>query len=211
MVNKERLSHFNRSNILLSAKTLFLEKGIASTTVDDIAKEADCSKSTIYVYFKGKEDIYNHLLLEHMQIQKKMIVEALRKSPGFPEGYFAICSAMVEFYEAYPLFFEGILNEIELPKNEPESILVQIFDTGEEINGILEEYIRECVDRHRISLNTTPLQTSFTLWAGISGLITLADTKELYIQKAMGITKEKFMQDGFALLLKSIEGDCSNE
>ena len=36
-----------------------LEKGIALTTMDDISKEAGYSKSTVYVYFKSKDEIYN--------------------------------------------------------------------------------------------------------------------------------------------------------
>lgn len=211
MAKKERLSEFNRGNILSAAKALFHEKGIAQTTVDDIAKKADYSKSTIYVYFTSKNDIYNHLLLECLQIQREMIVEALKGSPDFPGGYFAICDAMAKFYETNPLYFDSILGEIELPQNESESVLVQIYNAGEEINEIIEEYIKKCVAEHNISLETTPLQASFTLWANISGIITLANKKEAYIQKAMGISKKQFMHDGFVALLKTIKGDCDYE
>ncbi|MDR1735978.1 MAG: TetR/AcrR family transcriptional regulator [Oscillospiraceae bacterium] len=208
MAKKERLSEFNRGNILSAAKALFHEKGIAQTTVDDIAKKADYSKSTIYVYFASKDDICNHLHLEHMQLHKEMIVKALRESPDFPGGYFAICDAMARLYETNPLFFDGILGEIELPQNESESVLVQIYNVGEEINEIIEEYIKKCVAAYNIPLETTPLQVSFTLWANISGIITLANRKEAYIRKAMGISKEQFMQDGFVMLLKTIKGDA---
>lgn len=211
MAKKERLSAFNRGNILSAAKALFHEKGIAQTTVDDIAKKADCSKSTIYVYFTSKDDIYNYLLLEHMQIHKEMIVDALRKSPGFPGGYFAICDAMAKFYETNPLYFDSILGEIELPQNEVESILVQIYNVGEEINGIIEEYVKKCVAEFNIPLETTPLQVSFMLWANVSGIITLANKKEAYIRKTMGISKEQFMHDGFVMLLKTMKGDFGYE
>lgn len=49
-----------------------------------------------------------------------------------------------------------------------------------------------------------PLQATFTLWAAISGIITLANKKEVYIRRAMGISKEEFMRGGFDLLLKSL-------
>lgn len=61
---KERLAEFNRANILESAHKLFLEKGIPGTTMDEISKEAGCSKTTIYSYFKSKEDLINHLFLK---------------------------------------------------------------------------------------------------------------------------------------------------
>ena len=51
MTKRERLAAFNKGNILSAAQALFTQKGVAQTTVDDIAKAADCSKSTLYVYF----------------------------------------------------------------------------------------------------------------------------------------------------------------
>ena len=64
---KESLTRFNRENIIQSARALFESRGIEKTTVDDIAKEADCSKSTLYVYFKSKEEILQTILLEQME------------------------------------------------------------------------------------------------------------------------------------------------
>ena len=59
---KEKLAQFHRQNIMETAENLFAEKRIAQTTMDDIAKNADYSKSTIYVYFKSKEEIiYNEI------------------------------------------------------------------------------------------------------------------------------------------------------
>ena len=61
MGKREKLKEFHRSNILEVAKKLFLENGFIQTTMDDIAKMADYSKSTLYVYFKSKEEIMHAL------------------------------------------------------------------------------------------------------------------------------------------------------
>ncbi|MCL2003465.1 MAG: TetR/AcrR family transcriptional regulator [Oscillospiraceae bacterium] len=211
MSRKERLSAFNRGNILSAAKRLFLEKGIAQTTVDDISKEADYSKSTVYVYFKSKEEIHNHIILEHFELLKTVISEALEGEPGFPGGYFAICDALAEGYRAYPLFFEGILSEIKMPQSESEAVLLKIYKVGEDINGMIGNYLNRCMAANRVRLDIPPLQATFILWSGITGLITMAHKKEAYINQALGVTKEAFLQDGFRLLLKSIKGDCDDE
>ena len=54
---KQKLIEYNKNNIVEAARILFQKNGIVQTTVDDIAREADCSKATIYVYFKNKDDI----------------------------------------------------------------------------------------------------------------------------------------------------------
>lgn len=46
-----------RERIQAAAKTVFLEKGYAETKINDIAKAADISPSTIYLYFSGKKDL----------------------------------------------------------------------------------------------------------------------------------------------------------
>ena len=46
-----------RCDIALSAITLFCEKGIQQTSIDQIAKSAGVAKGTIYLNFKNKEEI----------------------------------------------------------------------------------------------------------------------------------------------------------
>ena len=204
MGNKDRLREFHRGNILNAAKRLFIEKGIAQTTVDDIAKEADYSKSTLYVYFKSKEEIYNHIILEYIQLLKQAIADVLRDSAGFSDGYFAICNALVNFRAAYPLYFESILGEVKLPEKESEAVLFQIYRIGEELNGIIETYFKIHLQQGEFSGGISALQMTFILWASIGGIITMANKKEAYIHRAMGVTKDEFMQNAFKLLLKSI-------
>ncbi|PZR32764.1 MAG: hypothetical protein DI538_19000 [Azospira oryzae] len=45
-------------DIINSAKKLMQQYGLKKTTMDDIAKAAVKSKSTLYYYFKDKEDIF---------------------------------------------------------------------------------------------------------------------------------------------------------
>ena len=56
----------NRNRIIKAAKDLFEANGIEKVKIDDVAKIADMSKSTLYVYFKSKEEIVNYISLEAM-------------------------------------------------------------------------------------------------------------------------------------------------
>jgi AcrR family transcriptional regulator len=207
MNKKERLATFNRNNILNAAKHLFVEKGIDQTTMDDISKEAEYSKSTVYVYFKNKDEIFNYIILEYFGILKAAISDALRSEPEFPDGYFAVCKALSESYMSCPLFFESLMSEIKIPNDISETLLQEIYNVGEEINEIIESYLKKCVSTNQVNLDIPPIRATFILWAGITGIITTAHKKEAYINKTMTITKEDFMQDGFRLLLKAITED----
>jgi len=205
MNKKERLLEFNRNNILDSAKQLFLEKGINQTTMDEIAKKADYSKSTIYVYFKSKDEIYNYITLEYMELLRDGLSDALSNTAGFSEGFYAICDTILDFYNTYPLYFESVLGEIKLSKDKSDVVLSQIYDVGEQINKVIETYMQAHIYQKHAKSDLPPiLQTSFAIWASICGIISIANKKEVYINEAMNVTKEEFMKNGFDLLLRSL-------
>jgi len=205
MRKRERLSEFNRSNIISAAKELFKEKGITQTTMDEIAKKSDYSKSTIYVYFKSKEEIFDYIVLEYFQLLKFEIEEALCNTKEFPNSYFAICNTVAKLYTNYPLYFESILGEIKFSEDESNVVQFQIYTVGEQINVIIENYIASCISDGYIRDEFDSLfQTTFALWGGICGIILLAHNKEKYIIHKANLTKEAFMQNGFNLLLRSI-------
>ena len=60
---RKREKEGRKKAILRAARKLFFEKGLQSITVENIAKEAELSKGAVYLYFKGKEEIYAQILL----------------------------------------------------------------------------------------------------------------------------------------------------
>ena len=67
----------HREKIASAASALFMEKGIAATSMDDIAKAAGYSKATLYVYFENKEEIVSILVLDSMKKLYGYIASAL--------------------------------------------------------------------------------------------------------------------------------------
>ena len=59
-LNKER----TRTAILEAARTGFARHGVNGMTMDDIASEAEVSRTTLFNYFTGKGEILDHLVME---------------------------------------------------------------------------------------------------------------------------------------------------
>ncbi len=55
-------------------------------TMDDIASRAEVSKGTIYLYFKSKEEILAHLLLEGLDLLLQKMETAVGALPPVPSG-----------------------------------------------------------------------------------------------------------------------------
>lgn len=51
-----------KERILNGALKVFQKQGIEKATMDEIAKEADFGKATLYYYFESKEDIFSAIL-----------------------------------------------------------------------------------------------------------------------------------------------------
>jgi AcrR family transcriptional regulator len=51
-----------RDAILEAARRRFLRFGPRKTTIDEVAREAGCSRTTLYAHFRNKEDLYRSLL-----------------------------------------------------------------------------------------------------------------------------------------------------
>ncbi|WP_269532483.1 TetR/AcrR family transcriptional regulator [Chitinimonas sp. BJYL2] len=50
--------------IINAALHLFIAKGFAATRLDDVAREAGVTKSTVYLYFENKEDLFKAVVRE---------------------------------------------------------------------------------------------------------------------------------------------------
>ena len=58
----------NRENILKIARDIFSKYGYKKTTLDDIANAVRKGKSSLYYYFKSKEDLFQAVIMKEVEI-----------------------------------------------------------------------------------------------------------------------------------------------
>lgn len=205
MARKKDLSiiDVNRTRILDVAKDLFYEKGIQNTSVDEIAKSAKMSKSTMYVYFKSKEEIANCISLEAMHYLYDNIKSIIGKQ-DFPDTFQKVCQFLVTFRETYPTSFELIIGEIDIEEEslKKDPCLREIYEVGEQLNDLLYQLFQ---DKFPHKEETAIRQETFAMWGSIYGVIELAENKEKYIRKRMHLSKDEFLKQSFLNLYKTLE------
>jgi AcrR family transcriptional regulator len=54
----ERRKGARPQELLAAALDLFVERGFASTRLEDVAKRAGVSKGTLYLYFENKDELF---------------------------------------------------------------------------------------------------------------------------------------------------------
>lgn len=210
---KKEPKEVHRHNIASAAQELFMEQGIETTTMDEIAKKAGYSKATLYVYFQNKEEIVSVLVLESMKKLYDYIVTAIEERESIKGRYYLICKALIRYQEEYPFYFktvlEGINIDFEHSKCLPEE--KETFRIGEEINLALKQFIEEGIAAGEFRKETDSVSTIFSFWGMLSGLIQLAVNKEAYIAQEMKLSRQEFLKNGFDNLYRIIAKEKRNE
>lgn len=196
----------HRENIVSAASALFMERGIAATSMDDIAKAAGYSKATLYVYFENKEEIVGILVLNSMKKLDDYISSALMQHEATKARYDFICRGLVQYQEEFPFYFKMVLDKINIDfesKNYlPEE--KETYQIGEEINEKIKNFLLSGMEKGDLRNDLDIMPAIFNFWGMLSGIIQLAANKEEYIKKSMGLSKIKFLEYGFSLVYYSI-------
>lgn len=196
----------HRENIVSVASALFMERGIAATSMDDIAKAAGYSKATLYVYFENKEEIVGILVLNSMKKLDDYISSALIQHEATKARYDFICRGLVQYQEEFPFYFKMVLDKINIDfesKNYlPEE--KETYQIGEEINEKIKNFLLSGMEKGDLRSDLEIMPAILNFWGMLSGIIQLAANKEEYIKKSMGLSKIEFLEYGFSLVYHSI-------
>ena len=196
----------HRENIVSAASTLFMERGIAATSMDDIAKAAGYSKATLYVYFENKEEIVGILVLNSMKKLYDYISSALIQHETTKARYDFICCGLVQYQEEFPFYFKMVLDKINIDFESQDYLPEEkeTYHIGEEINEKLKNFLLSGMEKGDLRGDLDIMPAIFNFWGMLSGIIQLAANKEEYIKKSMGLSKIKFLEYGFSLVYHSI-------
>ena len=199
---KERERERRRQQIIVAAKRVFSEKGFNKATMEDIAKEAELSPGTLYLYFKNKDELFASLSLRVLHYMRNRLESVYNEKDIEPEQKIeALMDALYEVYEFDPLVLVNMfhLQSSETLRNLSPSLLSNILELSRSsfssMSKIFKEGIKKGVfiDRHPIALADIvwSIFSGVVLWEGSKRLI---DSKKDYIKSTLDIAFEIFTQ-----------------
>ena len=196
---KKEPKSVHREKIATAASTLFMEKGIAATSMDDIAKAAGYSKATLYVYFENKEEIVGILVLNSMkklydykevvidaQYFSKRDIQTLHKKGVKVNTYLNVGSI-----EEFPFYFKMVLDKINIDFESHDYLVEEkeTYQVGEEINEKIKEFIVSGIEKGDLRNNLEIMPTIFNFWGMLSGIM---QTKKNISKKQWDYQKANF-------------------
>lgn len=117
-----------KRNILLAAGELFRSRGYDAVTMREIAKEAGCSHTTIYIYFKDKEALLHQLSMPSLLDLMKQMDEILEQDASSDDKLIGISLAFIRFClthrNMYTIFFN--VKSVRVDEQKPELEINQV-------------------------------------------------------------------------------------
>lgn len=138
----EKIFHDRNITILNNAETLFRLNGFDKVTMNDIAKESDVAKGTLYLHFKSKEELlfnilkpkleeFNHkveLIDKHESLTRDKIIKII--TYGFDSDFFDFSKD--HFLYMHKLFNVQYHNELNLCIDKIIKNFSEVIQEGKE-------------------------------------------------------------------------------
>lgn len=94
---RDRKRAETRAAIVHAATGLFLERGVARTSIDDIAAGAGIARRTFFLHFPSKEDVLFHYLESHVR-RATGVLGVLPAEAGPEQGVVAVMAELVDLF-----------------------------------------------------------------------------------------------------------------
>lgn len=183
-----------RDQILEISRHLLFEEGYKSLSMRKIAKHADVTATSIYLYFENKDHLLHTLIEESVEELSRFIEsKALPKTDSI-ERFKAIVESYVEFGIGNPEKYEIIY------KVRPDAMSrypKEKFRKARRSYELLVETIEESVSKGLMEVEN-PVVAAYSIWAQLHGIVSVVLNKRLDSR----INQQQFLEDSIELVVQ---------
>lgn len=196
---KEQEKEQRRNYILDAAEKLFFTRSYDEVSMDDIAKEVELNKATLYLYFKNKESLFFSVVLRGIKILNSMIEEGIKSCKTGVQILDMIGKVYFEFIEKYPdynrvyLYFRSGRFDLEDNKDMDE-VAKEIIKLRQDTFTITCNAINSGINEGLIRRDIDPVEVTVFLTLIVKGLTEMRpDFKKILDNR--GISQYQFFVD----------------
>lgn len=208
---KKKDVEIRRNEILDAVERIYEMGNFESVTMDDIAKEAEFTKQTLYAYFKGKDEIMASIYVRAANRINGMIKTKLDEQESMT-GYEKLDLMRIVFTEIAvkkPLYTKMI--SIYQLKDLNEFKELGIYDEIIKKNANLTSYMSDCIAKGivdgSIAKNTDVQSGVLFLKALILGAVSMVIYNEQYMRQELKLTPLESLSTIFEFSMKAFKNN----
>ncbi len=155
MVKDEQLIKKRREQMIKGAVSLFTEKGFHRTTTREIAKQSGFSIGTLYEYIGAKEDVL-YLVCDAIYEEVR---DRLKQYLGTnTSGVERLKEAVAAYFKVIDEMEDEVLVMYQETKSLPKEALKYVLQKEMEMNDMIEQIVRDCVEEDAIALTNEEIK-----------------------------------------------------
>ncbi|MCP5108591.1 MAG: TetR/AcrR family transcriptional regulator [bacterium] len=202
---KEREKKQRRKAILKAAKQVFFSKGVEQATMDEVAKAAELSKGTLYLYYKNKTDLLHAIIARALDKLYAMFETAVKKEEKGIDKIRAIGTAYHEFYQKETDYYLMLLHQEDSDEIDDEYIernpcVKECREKGNRIFTLMKETVETGIEDGSIRPDLDPMKAAVVMWGHSSGVMHIAAKKGKILEHMMKINSGELIQYSFQLM-----------
>lgn len=208
---KKKDIEIRRNEILDAVERIYEMGNFESVTMDDIAKEAEFTKQTLYAYFKGKDEIMASIYVRAANRINGMIKSKLDEQESMT-GYEKLDLMRIVFTEIAvkkPLYTKMI--SIYQLKDLNEFKELGIYEEIITKNANLTSYMSDCIAKGivdgSVAKNTDVQSGVLFLKALILGAVSMVIYNEQYMRQELKLTPLESLSTIFEFSMKAFKNN----
>jgi len=171
---KEREKEARKNLILDAAERVFQSKGIQQSTMDDIAREAELAKGTIYLYYRNKDELQLGVMMRAMDLMHESFATAASGENLALKKFQAVGDAYWKFAHDEPFRFKMMCNaDFPLRENISDEMILEMSEKGSWVWKLLVGIIEEAKREGTIKADAESFSVAMLSWLNTMSVLRL--------------------------------------
>jgi len=191
---REREKEERRLHIIDAAEKVFFSKGYSDATMDQIAQEAELSRGTLYLYFKGKDAVHREIVSRGMNMLYDLISARIGEASMGMDRLAIIWSTFIRFSKEHTDYFDAFMHyetkEIDISSEKEMENWLNRY----KVIGLTVRSIREGILDGSIRPDIDPSTLALLFWTQVTGAIQLIRFKGALIKNLLKIQPDEFLE-----------------
>ncbi len=203
---KEREREQRYQAIIDAAETVFFRKGYETSTMDDVALDAELSKGTLYLYFTSKDELHFAIMERGMKLLMELMERRLNIKKSGLETLRELGLALVEFSNLHPDYFNALIffQGRDVEQQKLQEAKVNDFMANRNSLTLLNETLKRGMTDGSVRTDIPILELSATLWAQMMGILVMYSAKQM-VFNLHNISREQLVNSHLKLIHDALE------
>ncbi|HPE68230.1 MAG TPA: TetR/AcrR family transcriptional regulator [Thermotogota bacterium] len=195
--------------IVDAAERVFFQNGYENASMDQVAREANVAKGTLYLYFKSKHELYFAIGVRALGTLVEDFRNASHELPNGLSRVVALGKAFAAFRKEHPDYYTFIVDYQgeRYDQVHSDGEIHRTYRESRQLFQILLDSVREGQKDGSIRSDMDPALLANLLWCQTCGVVQLSELREAFFQEFSPYSSDQVLEAYFDFTRNVLSGE----